>query len=58
MAEIPQTFPTTPLRPLRRGEGTKRDKKNPHRAPAPRDKDQSESPPKPDTDPSGIDEYA
>lgn len=58
MAEIPQTFPAAPLRPLRRGEGAKRDKKNPPKLPARRDKDQSESPPKPDPDQPGIDEYA
>jgi len=58
MAEIPQTFPTTPLRPPRRGDGAKRDKKDPPTAPARRDKDPSEPQPKPDTDQPGIDEYA
>lgn len=58
MAEIPQTFPTTPFRPIRPGDRAKRDKKNPQNMPPGRDKGQSGSHPKPDSDKPGIDEYA
>lgn len=58
MAEIPQTFPNTPFRPVHPSDGAKRDKKNPQHTPARRDKDQSGSHPKPDADKPGIDEYA